>query len=142
MTPTNFNELCNNPEELFVNDNTCLELLAKLKWSKGFVCKNCGHTNSCSGKKPHSLRCTRCKHEESATAHTIFHNIKFPVSKAFFIAFEVCQKRQNVSSYEFARRLELRQMTCWKFKEKVLKAIKIDTLDEKDHGDLVSILLV
>lgn len=136
------NDLCNNnPETLFINEDACLSLLARVKWEQGFICKNCGHTNSCPGKKPHSLRCTRCKHEESATANTIFHNVKFSICKAFYIAFEVCQKRQNVSSYEFARRLDLRQMTCWKFKEKVLKAIKIDTLDEKKPGDLASILL-
>lgn len=137
-----FNELChNNPEALFNDDDKCLTLLADLKWSEGFICKKCGHTNSCPGKKPHAVRCTRCKHEESATAHTIFHNVKFPVSKAFYIAYEVCQKRQNVSSYEFAKRLDLRQMTCWKFKEKVVKALKIDSADEMPVGDLAAILL-
>jgi len=111
-------------QQLFVDDNACLELLAKVKWHKGFICKKCGHTNSCPGKKPHALRCTRCKHEESAMAHTVFHNVKFPISKAFFIAYEVCDKKNKVSSYEFARRLDLRQMTCWKFKEKIMKAFQ------------------
>ena len=75
------------------------------------------------GKTPYSRRCTKCKKDESATAHTIFHNVKFPISKAFYIAYQICNDNKKISSYEFARNLSLRQMTCWKFKDKVSKAI-------------------
>ncbi|MDP4275169.1 MAG: transposase, partial [Bacteroidota bacterium] len=92
-------------EELFTNDDKCLEFLADLKWSNGFVCRKCGNTNSCAGKSPYSRRCTRCKSEESAITGTIFHNCKFPISKAFYIAYHVCKDKEDISSYEFARRL-------------------------------------
>lgn len=112
-----------NFEELFNNDEKCLELLAKIKWGDDFVCRKCGNTNYCKGKTPYSRRCTKCKKEESATSHTIFHNVKFPISKAFYIAYQICNENKKISSYEFARNLSLRQMTCWKFKDKVSKAI-------------------
>jgi hypothetical protein len=110
-------------ETLFNNDEACLSFLASLKWSEGFTCKKCGNTNYCHGKTPYSRRCTRCKTEESATTGTIFHNCKFPVSKAFYIAFNLCKGGVNLSTYEYARRLSLRQMTCWKFRTKVLNAM-------------------
>jgi predicted Zn-ribbon and HTH transcriptional regulator len=110
-------------EELFVSDERCLEFLAKLKWAEGFTCRKCGNTNSCSGKTPYSRRCTRCKSEESATSGTIFHHCKFPIHKAFFIAYNVCKGKEDVSTYEFARRLALRQMTCWNFKTKIQAAL-------------------
>ena len=97
---------------LFSNDENCLELLAEVKWKDGFVCRKCGNTNFCSGKTPHARRCTKCKTEESATTGTIFHNCKFPISKAFYIAYNVCKGNHEISTYEFARRLSLRQMTC------------------------------
>jgi hypothetical protein len=120
-------------EELFVSDERCLEFLADLKWVDGFTCRKCGNTNSCTGKTAYSRRCTKCKAEESATSGTIFHNCKFPIHKAFFIAYHVCKGKEDVSTYEFARRLALRQMTCWNFKTKIQSALKsMDSLTENE----------
>jgi hypothetical protein len=110
--------------QLFQSDEKCLEFIATLKWVDGFECRKCGNTNFCNGKTSFSKRCTKCKSEESATAGTIFHNCKFPVSKAFYIAFQVCKGHENISTYEFARRLSLRQMTCWNFKSKISTALE------------------
>jgi hypothetical protein len=114
----------NDLEELFQSDEKCYEFLANMKWSDGYVCKKCGNTNHCPGKTPFSRRCTKCKSEESAAAGTIFHNCKFPVSKAFYIAYNVCKGKEDLSTYEYARRLSLRQMTCWNFKTKISKALQ------------------
>ena len=128
-------------DELFNNDDKCLEFLADLKWEDGFTCRKCGNTNSCPGKSPHSRRCTKCKTEESATSGTIFHNCKFPVSKAFYIAYTVCKKKEDISTYEYARRLSLRQMTYWKFKTKIKQALEeIDTLSDKEKLAIEKIL--
>jgi hypothetical protein len=128
-------------EELFHSDEKCLEFLAELKWAQGFICKKCGNTNHCPGKTPHARRCTRCKSEESATTGTIFHNCKFPISKAFYIAYNVCKGKEEVSTYEFARRLSLRQMTCWNFKTKIQHAlIEIDTLTAGEKSSIQKIL--
>jgi hypothetical protein len=102
----------------FSNDDECLKVLAEEKWKDGYVCRNCGNTNFCKGKTPHSRRCTRCKHEESAIAHTFLHHCKIPLNKAFKIAFLVCNN-PHVSSHEISRQIGIRQMTCWKFKRKI-----------------------
>jgi hypothetical protein len=128
-------------QELFQSDEKCFEFLAELKWSKGFECRKCGNSNFCAGKTPHSRRCTRCKTEESAAAGTIFHNCKFPVSKAFYIAYNVCKGKQDLSTYEFARRLSLRQMTCWNFKTKIQHAIgEMNSLSEGEKLSIQKIL--
>jgi len=111
-------------DELFTSDEKCLEFLSGIKWENGFLCRKCGNTNYCPGKLPFSRRCTKCKAEESDTAGTIFHHCRFNLSKAFYIAYSVCKGNEDISSYEFARRLSLRQMTCWKFKDKLKKAIE------------------
>lgn len=110
-------------KSVFSSEEKCLELLAEEKWQNGFKCRKCGHTNYCRGKTPHSRRCTRCKHDESATAHTIFHRCKIPLTEAFEIAYMVCTDPE-ISSYNLARKLEKRQMTCWKFKKKVTECIE------------------
>jgi hypothetical protein len=128
--------------ELFSSDEKCYEFLAELKWEKGFVCRKCGNENYCDGKTPYSRRCTRCKTEESAAAGTIFHNCKFPIHKAFYIAYNVCKGKEELSSYEYARRLSLRQMTCWNFRKKIREAVmKTDALTENDKISIQRILL-
>ncbi len=126
---------------LFSDDDKCLKFLAELKWGEGFICRKCGNTNSCPGKSPYSQRCTKCKSEESAAAGTIFHNCKFPINKAFYIAWNVCKGNSDISSYEFARRLALRQMTCWNFKSKIEQSLKqIDSLTDLERSSISKIL--
>jgi hypothetical protein len=127
--------------ELFQSDEKCFEFLAELKWEIGFTCRKCGNNNYCPGKTPYSRRCTKCKAEESAAAGTIFHNCKFPIHKAFYIAYNVCKGKEEISTYEFARRLSLRQMTCWKFRTKIHKAIEqMDSLTENERLSIQMIL--
>ena len=111
-------------QELFSNDESCYRFLADIKWGNGYLCRKCGNDNYCEGKTPYSRRCTRCKTEESASAGTIFHNCKFPLHKAFYIAYNVCRGNEELSTYEFARKLSLRQMTCWNFRKKIKDAVK------------------
>jgi two-component system, sensor histidine kinase LadS len=107
----------------FTDNDKCLKYLADLKWQDGYKCRKCGHTNYCSGKTKFSRRCTKCKSQESATAHTIFHRCKIDLVDAFNIAFSVC-KEPEVSTYELAKKLDRRQMTCWKFKKKIIECIE------------------
>ena len=127
--------------DLFNSNEKCLEFLAEVKWENGFTCLKCGHDNYCAGKTPYSRRCTKCKTEESATSGTIFHNCKFAIHKAFYIAYNVCKGKEELSTYEFARRLSLRQMTCWNFRTKIRNAIeKMDTLDENERLSVQKII--
>jgi hypothetical protein len=106
-------------DAVFPDDNTCLQLLAELKWKDGFVCKHCGHDNWCHGKVLSSRRCTKCKHEESATAHTIFHHCRFSVKTAFELSLLICHI-PDISSYELSRQVDLRHMTCYNFQRKMI----------------------
>ncbi len=128
--------------ELFSSDEKCYEFLADLKWHDGFTCRKCGNANYCPGKTSFARRCTKCKSEESPTSGTIFHNCKFPISKAFYIAYNVCKGKEDVSTYEFARRLSLRQMTCWNFKVKIQNALNtMDSLSETEKSSIEKMLL-
>ncbi len=106
----------------FPDPDSCYAFLAEAKWRAGFVCKKCGNDNYCQGKTPHSRRCTRCKHDESATAHTPFHGCRLPLDTAFRMAYEVCC-RPEISSYKLAEAHQIRQMTCWKLKKKIMECI-------------------
>lgn len=123
----------------FDNEETCLELISDQKWAESYICRKCGNTNYCKGKTPYSRRCTRCKHEESATAHTIFHRCRISLPEAFQMMYKVCSD-PSISTYELSRQMEIRQMTCWKLKHKLTECIRergeIDILFEREKtGD-------
>ena len=108
---------------MFQSDEKCLEFISTLKWGKDLNAENVATPTSAVERPLFFEEMYKVKSEESATAGTIFHNCKFPISKAFYIAFQVCKGNETISTYEFARRLSLRQMTCWNFKSKISSAL-------------------
>jgi hypothetical protein len=110
-------------ENNFSSNEKCLEFLSKEKWKDGFVCKKCGNTNFCKGKSLFSRRCTKCKHDESATANTMFHRCKLPLNEAFRLAYEVCNL-PDITVSKLSETIDRRQMTCWKLKKKIMECLK------------------
>lgn len=108
---------------LFDSEEACLKLISDQKWAAGYRCRKCENTNFCKGKTLYSRRCTRCKHDESATSHTIFHRCHIPLKEAFGIISLVCSD-PGISTYELSRKMELRQMTCWKLKSRLMQCIQ------------------
>jgi transposase-like protein len=108
----------------FPDDDACHRYLSEIKWESGFLCRKCGHKKYCSGRKPYSRRCTRCKHDESPTAGTMFDKCKFSLHLAFHLAFKISTKKKGMSSLELSREFDLRQTTCWEFKWKIQQAMR------------------
>jgi len=111
-------------QDKFPDEKSCMEYLSELKWSKGFECPLCGHSNYCNGHKEHVRECTLCRHLVSPTSGTLFHKVKFPLLKAFYIVYFMSTNSKGISSTELSRKLGLRQKTCWLFKLKVMQAMK------------------
>jgi Zn ribbon nucleic-acid-binding protein len=81
----------------FKTDNDCKKYLAGIKWKDGFECLKCGHKKS-QIRKDFSRTCNICSHQKSATAHTLFHKVKFGIRKAFFIVFEMATSTKGLSA--------------------------------------------
>jgi len=111
-------------QELFPDDDSCFAYLAKKKWEDGSVCPKCGNTKHCKAERKHDRQCTKCHYISSPTSGTLFHKVKFPILKAFYIIYYVSTNKKGISSTELSRKLGLRQKTCWLFKQKVMVAMK------------------
>lgn len=108
----------------FQSDEDCYKYLADIKWQDGYVCKKCGNSHYCQGRKPYSRRCCKCKYDESPTTGTLFDKLKFPLLVAFHIAFKISTKKKGMSSLELSEEYELRQKTCWAFKWKIQQVMQ------------------
>lgn len=107
----------------FQTDADCISYLKEIKWKDGTRCSKCDSEEFWKGKCSNNIRCKKCGYEESPTAGTLFHKIKFPLLKAFHICYRVSVSKKGMSSWELSRELGLRQMTCWAFRRKIQEAM-------------------
>ena len=111
-------------QQRFNSIESCERYLSDQKWKGCYKCSKCNHRNYCNGIKMYDRQCTSCRYNESATAGTLFHKVKFDLLKAFYIVYFVSTNKKGITSTELSRKLELRQKTCWSFKRKVMKAME------------------
>lgn len=109
---------------LYPDSLACYRSLENLKWEHGFHCRKCGNEKYFEGAQKFARRCTRCGYNESITAFTIFHSIKFPIEKAFYIAYLAVSGKKESTLETLARRLEIGLNTVWGFRTKVMERIK------------------
>ncbi len=106
-------------KKIYSDDESCLKFLSELKWPNDvYTCSKCRNTKYCEGREEYSRRCTRCSYDESPTFNTIFHKLKFPLIKAFYILF-LTSNNTTITGQELSNLLDLRRQTCTEFKKKV-----------------------
>jgi predicted RNA-binding Zn-ribbon protein involved in translation (DUF1610 family) len=111
-------------QKQFPDDDSCYKYLSDNKWADGFKCPQCGHKNYCKGIKKYDRQCTKSSRLVSPTSGTLFHKVKFPLLKAFYIVYYISTNKKGISTTELSRKLGLRQKTCWLFKQKVMQGMK------------------
>jgi len=110
--------------ERFSTEEQCLQFLTEEKWKAGYSCRKCDHKVSVKGRTWHHRRCQNCGYDESCTAHTLFHKIKFPLVSAFWIVYQLTTLKKGMSSMEISRQYGIHQENAWYFKRKVQEAMQ------------------
>ena len=86
--------------------------------------KNVIMINIAKEKLEQTRQCTSCGYQATPTSGTLFHKVKFPLLKAFYILYFMSTNKKGISSTELSRKLNLRQKTCWLFRKKVVQSMK------------------
>lgn len=104
----------------FQSEDDCFAYLAAIKWKGNqYICRKCGNTTFHKGRSPYSRRCNRCKYDESVTAGTIFHRLKFSILTAFQIIQLMATSNKGNTSVELSHQFGITQTTALIFKYKV-----------------------
>ena len=121
--------------KIFPDDKSCYGYLAKLKWKEATVlCKKCGY-DKLTKLENHAFRCGKCGWVESVTNGTLFHKVRFPIQKGFYITYLTSlgtKEGNNVT--EISNEISLRNATVWAFRQKVLTIIE-NHKSKKKHKD-------
>src|SRR5680860_303772 len=107
--PTSYGEL----RSWLADDDACMDYLDWLRWPSGFVCPTCG---SLVGWRTRDGRwsCGGCRRRVSATAGTIFHRTRTPLTVWFAAGWQLTSQKQGVSALGMQRVLGLGSyQTAW-----------------------------
>ncbi|MFC3414200.1 7TM diverse intracellular signaling domain-containing protein [Algoriphagus hitonicola] len=107
---------------IFPDATACYRYLEEIKWSEGFTCKSCGQSKEAKAPKLFHRRCGSCGHIESPTAGTIFHGIRIPLEKAFYLVYLVVSEQDQMTLEQLSHLLDLRVNAISNFKIKVRTA--------------------
>ncbi len=106
-------------QKTFPDADSCRKYLFDIKWRDGYKCTKCGSAKG--SVKPNCVyKCNKCYYAESATANTLFNNIRFGLEKAFAIVNDVVEHNEVASSYIGAK-YAISKVSAWKFLKKIPK---------------------
>lgn len=125
----------NSFTSFFSSEEDCKAYLSQLKWNNGYECKHCGNKTAIRGRTAFHKRCSSCKYDESATAHTLFHKIKIPLSVAFGIIYKISIRKKGMSTLELSKEFCINQKTAWLFKRKSQEGMQffVDPASKQSH---------
>jgi hypothetical protein len=107
----------------FQDEGQCREALFKARWPNGFVCPVCGHGEFYPMRRGDKYHCRKCGHQESITAHTIFHGSHTPLTKWFIALFMMSCDKRGVSAKKLASDIGVSYPTAWLMLHKIRKAM-------------------
>ena len=124
-------------QKIFPDSTACLRYLEQVKWDSGFSCKACEHSKFSKSSKIFHRRCSRCGHLESATAGTIFHGIRLPLEKAFYLSYTVISEHDKLTLEELSKLLNLRVNAISSFRVKVKLHLEMKGINHPEWEDIV-----
>jgi transposase-like protein len=117
--PTNQMEF----ERWFVSEKSCLDYLYRIRWPGGFQCPRCQCIKAWIVSRG-LIRCSRCDHQTSVTAETVFEGTRKPLQMWFRALWHVTNQKHGVSALGLQRALGLGSYnTAWAWMHKLRHAM-------------------
>lgn len=108
---------------LYGTEVACFESLVRHRWPDGFRCPVCGERRAYIVETRFLLECTRCKHQTSVTAGTIFHKTRTSLQKWFLAIYLIAATKKATSASELYRQLGISYQTAWTMRRKIVHAM-------------------
>ncbi len=95
-------------QHMVPDDDACAAWLIEMRWPDGFVCPTCGHEKGWAlRRKAHTFACTGCRRQTSATAGTILHASKLPLTVWFWAADLMATHSNGISALQLQKQLAI-----------------------------------
>jgi transposase-like protein len=97
----------------FSDEQTCIDVVAKLRWPNGPVCPACEHKEHYYLATQKRWKCKDCHRQFSVKLGTIFEDSALPLDKWLCALWMLVNCKNGVSSYEVHRALGITQKSAW-----------------------------
>jgi len=111
-------------QEMFPDEASCAAFLSKRRWSGGFVCPRCGGRRMAALKsRAHTCECLDCGRQTSATAGTVMHRSKLPLTTWFWAAHLMATHSNGMSARQLEDQLGVTYKTAWLLTQKLRRSM-------------------
>ncbi len=108
----------------FHDDDACLRYLVETRWPAGFRCPKCDGSDGRLLTTRRVWVCRSCRHHTSATAGTVLHRTRLPLTTWFAAAYLVVSLKPGVSALQLQAQLGIsRYETAWLLLHKLRRAM-------------------
>lgn len=108
----------------FASEESCREYLARLRWPDGFRCPRCEGQRGWETGRAGLIECSRCRHQTTVTAGTIFQDTHKPLRAWFHAIWLVTTQKQGASAMTIQQVLGLGSYrTAWAWLHKLRHAM-------------------
>ena len=108
----------------FGNEAACRRYLAACRWPEGYRCSRCQHAEAFELSRRALWQCKACGYQTSATAGTVLHRTRTPLTLWFWAAYLVTTHTPGLSALQLQRQLGIdRYETAWAMLHKLRRAM-------------------
>lgn len=106
--------------KIFPNENSCIDLLEKIKWNNQPICPYCNASNYTPEKNTRRYHCNTCNSTFSVTVKTIFHRTRCDLRKWFF-AIYLLHSPPFLTARDLGEKIDTTKDTAWLITSKIRK---------------------
>ncbi len=124
-------------DQMFPDDDACLEWLKNYIYPDGIYCKTCGEiTKHYRVKNRKSYSCATCGHHVHPTARTIYHKSSTSLRDWFYAVFLMANTRMGISAKQLERELGVTYKTAWRMFKKIREMMQDGHLSLSGHIEI------
>jgi transposase-like protein len=114
-------------QETFKEEDTCIDFLKQMRWSKGIFCPYCNNKKNIYKYKTREVyKCSKCLKQFSLTVGTIFQDTKVPLKKWFIALYLFSSHKKGISSIQLSKDIGVTQKTAWNMLQRIRLLCKQD----------------
>jgi DNA-directed RNA polymerase subunit RPC12/RpoP len=107
-------------QKRFGTESNCIKALEKVRWPQGFQCPACGSRQHIFVATRKLYQCSKCRHQVSITADTLFHATKVPLVKWFWAIYLMASDKGGISALRLSKHIGI----SWISARNILKKIR------------------
>ena len=104
-------------------EEQCHAALVAMRWPDGFVCPKCAGRKHSYCKPKRLFQCSACRLQTSVRAATVFEKSSTPLTKWFLAMHLMTCSKNDISSLELSRQLDVKWDTAWLIKQKLMEVM-------------------